>query len=251
MDWSELHMTAREAHKAQWEKLKDKPLKDKLIHILTYYWAPILGVICVISIAVSWIGNVLFQKEVLLAGYLINATANSSYSGNLTQEFMERQQIDSNEYNVRLTANAYYSNTDISQGSIQILESIVVQIAAGDLDFIVTDLETYPFLSAYYGDLREVFTEEQLKKYRSSFVYVEKEALDYLLDSKFETTVVLPTYYLDPTDLQNPIPLGIRLPESCRMTEAYTFHKGDVILGVVHSSTNIEQLIAFLDFITT
>lgn len=244
-------MTANEAHKAQWEKLKDKPLKDKLIHILTYYWAPILGVICLISIAVSWIGNAMFQKDLVLAGYIVNGTNNSSYTGNLPQEFMQHQQIDSSKYDVRLITNAYYSNTDISQGSIQILESIVVQIAAGDLDFIVTDSTTFPTLSAYYADLREVFTEEQLEKYRSRFVYVEKEELDRLLDSTFDTAVILPKYYEDATNLKDPIPLGIRLPESCRFTQAYQFNKGNVTLGIVESTSRIEQLIAFLDFITT
>ena len=83
-------MTAREAHQAQWKALQDKPLSDKLKYIVTYYWPAILGVICVIAIAVSWIGSALSQKGAFLSGYMINGTNNPSYTGNLKQEFMDR-----------------------------------------------------------------------------------------------------------------------------------------------------------------
>ncbi len=242
-------MTAREAHKEQWNKLKDKPLKDKLKYILTYYWAAILGVICVIAFAVSWISGVLLQKDAALSGYLLNGMTNSSYPGNLAQEFMEHQQIDSNVYDFKLTTDTIYSSAEFSDTSIVILESIVVQVAAGELDFVVTDLHTYPTLSAYFTDLRTILTDEQLQKYRPYFVYVEQEALTNLTSDNFETALVLPEYYLDDTDLQDPVPLGIRLPDSSHLFDAYDFLSKDVIFGITHASTNLSNTFAFLDYI--
>ena len=241
-------MTAREAHKEQWNKLKDKPLKDKLKYIFTYYWAAILGVVCVIAFAVSWISGVLSQKDAALSGYLLNGMTNSSYSIDLTQEFMELQQIDSDEYEFKLQANTSYSSTEMSDTSMAVLESIVVQIAAGELDFIITDLETYPILSAYFTDLRMVMTTEQLEKWEDNLVYVEKDALEQLTSGEMEV-VVLPEYYLSDEGLSDPDPLGIRLPDSCLLFDAYAFAPGDVIFGITHNAKNLVNTLSFLEYI--
>lgn len=241
-------MTAREAHKEQWEKLKDKPLTDKLKYIFTYYWAAILGVVCVIAFATSWISSALSQKDAALSGYLLNGMTVSSYNDDLTQEFMELQQIDSNEYDFKLHANNSYSSTEMSDTSIAVLESIVVQVAAGELDFIVTDLETYPILSAYFADLRTVMTEEQLEKWKDNLVYVEKDALERLTSGELDT-IELPQYFLSDEGLSDPVPLGIRLPDSSRLFDAYAFPQGEVIFGITHSAKNLSNTFAFLNYI--
>ncbi len=241
-------MTAREAHKEQWNKLKDKPLKDKIIYIFTYYWAAILGVVCVIAFAASWISNVLSQKDVALSGYLLNGTTRSAYSGDLAQEFMEHQQIDSDVYHFRLIANNSYSPTELSEASISVLESIMAQMAAGELDFIVTDLETYPVLSAYFTDLSTVMTAEQLENWKDNLVYVEKEALERLTSSELDT-FELPIYYLSDEGLSDAVPLGIRLPDSSRLFDAYVFPQGDVIFGITQSYKNTSNTFAFLEYI--
>lgn len=241
-------MTAREAHKQQWDKLKDKPLKDKLKYIFTYYWAAILGVVCVIAFVTSWVGSILLQKDVALSGYLLNSITDPAYSGDLTQEFLELLQLDSNEYDFKLHANTSYSSTEISDTSVAVLESIVVQVAAGELDFIVTDLETYPILSAYFTDLRTVMTAEQLEKWKDNLVYVEKDALERLTSGELDT-VELPQYFLSDEGLSDPLPLGIRLPASSCLFDAYSFPSGDVIFGITRNVQNLSNTLAFLDYI--
>ena len=241
-------MTAREAHKEQWDKLKDKPLRDKLKYIFTYYWATIFGVVCVIVFTVSWISSALSQKDAALSGYLLNGMTNSSYTGDLTQEFMEFQQIDSNEYTFKIHANTSYSSTEFSDTSVAVLESIVVQVAAGELDFIVTDLETYPILSAYFTDLRTVMTAEQLEKWKDNLVYVEKDALERLTSGELDT-VELPQYFLSNEGLSDPLPLGIRLPDSSSLFDVYSFPPGDVIFGITRNAQNLSNTFAFLNYI--
>lgn len=241
-------MTAREAHKAQWQALKDKPLKDKLKYIFTYYWAAILGVVCVIAFGASWISGILSQKDIALSGYLLNSLTDSSYAGNLPLEFMEHQQIDSDIYDFRLTTDTVYSSSEISDTSIAVLESIMVQAATGELDFIVADLETYPTLSAYFTDLGTVLTQEQLEKWGDNLVYVEKDALERLTSDNFEE-LEIPQYYLTDEGLTNPVPLGIRLPDSCRLLDAYVFPQGNVIFGIAYNAKNTENALAFLEYI--
>lgn len=238
-------MTAKEARAEQWKSLKDKPLSAKLKYIFTYYWPAILGCICVIAFAVSWISSALQQKDAALSGYLINA-ASQSYSGDLTQEFMDQQQISTEEYSFSLLSGHYYTDDDTS---FYVLESLVAQIAAQQLDFIITDLDTYPTLSAYFRDLRTVMTAEQLETYKPYFVYVEQSELDYLLESDPNAPLKLPQYYTEDTDLEDPVPIGICLPETCRLFEAYSFKDTEVVLGIIHNAVNIDNTLAFLEFI--
>lgn len=241
-------MTAREAHQAQWKALQDKPLSDKLKYIVTYYWPAILGVICVIAIAISWIGSALSQKEAFLSGYMINGTTNPSYTGNLKQEFMALQQVDTNKYDFILSTDVVYNETLSAEGAISVMESLVVQAAAGELDFIVADLDSYPVFSAYYRDLTTVLTAEQIANWQDLFVYAEKEALEFLTsDDLFEFEI--PKFYTSKEGMKEPVALGIRLPATCRLLEAYAFPAGDVIFGISYNTENIENTLAFLEYI--
>lgn len=242
-------MTTREAQKAQWDALKGKPITHKLKYIFTYYWAVILGVVFVIYFAGSWIGNALSQKEVALCGYLLNGATNQSYAGDFQQEFLEHQQIDTNQYTFKLTANTAYSSNELSDTSIAVMESIMIQVYAGELDFLVIDSATYPTFTAYITDLRTVLPQEYLDKWSDSFLYVEKEALEKFSDDSVET-VQLPEYYRSAEGLTDPIPMGIQLPTDSHLLEAYNFPKKDAVLGVAPSYSHLDNLLAFLDFIT-
>ena len=242
-------MTAREAHLEQWRALKDKPLSDKMKYIFTYYWAAILGGLFLIIFVTSWIGTALSQKDSALSGYLLNGMTNEDYAGNLSQEFIDHQQIDSDKYDFKLFADTAYSDTEFSDTNMAVMESIVVKIYAKELDFIVVDYNNFPALTAYYTDLREVLKGKDLEKWQDSFVYVEKEALKQLTDGSPDD-LQIPEYHPSSEGLVDPIPLGIRLPADCRLMKAYMFPKGDVILGIPSSCANLENLMAFLDFIT-
>ena len=241
-------MTAREAHKEQWNKLKDQPLQEKLKYIFTYYWAAILGVICVIAFAVSWINGILTRKEIVLSGFLINGVTSQSYAGDLRTEFMTQQQLDAEKYEIRIIADLSYSPDGDFQNNLSVAETIAAQATAGEFDYLVADIESYHYFSAYYADLKTVLTPAQFEKWQDRFVYVEKEALDYLTSediNEFE----FPEYYLSDEGLKEPIPLGIRLPSSSRLLDGYAFPVGEVVFGVSFNTQNIENTLAFLEYV--
>ncbi len=243
-----VNMTAREAHQAQWRALKGKPLSDKLKYIFTYYWPAILCSVCVIVLAATWIGNALSQKEAALSGFLLNSATNQSYGGNFKQEFMDHQQLDSSIYSFKLTTDVTYSSAEVSETSFAVLESIVVQVYSGGLDFIVVDSENYPLLTGYYADLRTVLNEEQQQKLKERFVYVEKAELDALSSESLEQ-VILPKYHLSTDGLQEPVPIGVRIPDTSRLFDAYHYPTKDVIFGIALGIKNVDNTLAFLEYI--
>ena len=237
-------MTAKEAHQAQWQKLKDEPLQAKLKYIFTYYWAVILGVAFAIFFVVSWLVFSLMQKEPVLAGYLLNSTTQNFYQGSIVEEFLQEQEINSDEYTFDLVSDSYYLDSET-----YVFESIVTRMGARDLDFIVTDLYTYPMFTAHLTDLETILTAEQLEKYRPYFVYVEQSALDRLAAGDVGDGIKLPEYYLESTDLKDPVAMGIRIPDSSRLLDAYSFPMENVIFGIPVSCQRLSMTLEFLDFI--
>ena len=241
-------MTAQEARREQWNKLKDKPLSDKLKYIFTYYWPGILGAAFAIIFAVSWVANILLQKEVALSGWMLNSTTNSNYAGDFAQEFMDFRRINSETHSVSLTSDIILSVSEYSDSSLAIMESITVRITTGELDFVIADFDTYPILSAYFADLNTLLTAEQQEKWKDNFVYVEKAALDKLKSDELDT-IELPKYHLSAEGLNDPIAMGIRIPSTSPLLDAYFFPKGDVIFGIAQNVQNLENTLAFLEYI--
>ncbi|MBE6940808.1 MAG: hypothetical protein E7455_00765 [Ruminococcaceae bacterium] len=237
-------MTAKEAHQAQWQKLKDEPLQAKLKYIFTYYWAAIFGIVFAIIFVVSWLVFALTQKEAVLAGYLLNSTTQSSYQGSIAEEFLQDQEIDTDKYTFDLTSDSYYLDAET-----YVLENIITRMGAQDLDFIVTDIYTYTMFTAHLADLETILTAEQLEKYRPYFVYVEQSALDELTNSDAAVGIKLPEYYLESTDLEDPVAMGIRIPDSSRLLDAYSFPMENVIFGIPVSCQRLSMTLEFLDFI--
>ena len=228
--------------------MKDKPLTHKLKYIFTYYWAAILGVICVLAFLVSWIGGAIFRKDTALSGYLLNGFTNPTYAGDFRQEFLEHLQLDSKDYECIFTSDIYYSSDEFSDTGVHVLEAITVQATTGNLDFIVTELESYNIFSAYLADMRTKLSAEQMEKWSDLFVYVETAALEELKSGEMEI-VTLPEYHLTSDGLQNPFPIGIRLPDSCRLFDAYNYGGEHIIFGFFTNGANSENAIAFLEYI--
>lgn len=240
-------MTATEARKQQWLSLKDKPLSAKLKYIFTYYWPAIVGIMCVLVFLVSWITSALSQKELILSGYVLNSVTKEN-SPSLSQEFMDLQGFDSDRQQFKLTTDLSYSVNEVGDTSITVLESIIVQIAAKQVDFLISDAESYKMFSAYHSDLRTVLTAEQLEKWDDYFIYVEYDALDKLKNDVMNK-IQLPEYFVSNEGLSDPVPVGIRLPEDCRLFDSYNMPTGDIYFSIMHNASNIPNTLAFLEFI--
>ena len=239
-------MTAAEARKKQWESLKDKPLTDKLRYIFTYYWPGIVGGLCVLIFIGSWIGNILTQKEIVLSGHIFNSLVEEDYQGDIRQDFMQQLQLDTNKQDFLVTSGTF-SISEAPHEMMATMESIVVRIAAGEIDFLVADQPAFEKFTAYHADLRTVLTEDQLAQWADYLVYVEAEALELLTGDNFDNYEI-PEYFLSAEGLKDPLPIGIRLPENCRLRQVYNFPKGEVFFGITLSAKNIQNALTFLEY---
>ena len=230
-------MTAAEARKKQWESLKDQPLRAKLKYIFTYYWAAILLGVGVIIFVATWIPG-FFQPDLALGGYMFDASVIESYGGNIPNDFLSVQQLNPKDYEFRLSL---ISSTDSDAQT-----DFAIKNGAGHADFVVAEQKTYANKAGCIQDLRQVLTPEQLEKWKSRIVYIEKNDWDAMQEG---IEKIVPELFMSTERMTNPVPFAIRLPKECKLLQAYKFPEGEILFGISQNSRNITNAVAFLEYI--
>jgi len=242
-------MTSTEAMIYQLKNLKGKPLKQKLEHIFTYFWIPIVVVLAVLGFTVSYIVHIATMKDTALSVICLNSYVERDKTDTYTQEFAEKAGIDLEEYEIQLSTDLTVSDSDMA-GSYESVQVLMAQIAAQSVDVMAADLAnlTRYFYQDTFFDLREILSPEQQAAYGEYFLYA-----DMAVARVFQESVEPITEFPDPTKpetMAEPVPVALLLPEDNAFRSlCYPYTKGDVALAVVINSPNIPNALAFVDHI--
>lgn len=242
-------MTSTEAMIYQLKNLKGKPLKQKLEHIFTYFWIPIVVVLAVLVFGISYIVHIVTMKDPALTVTCINAYSDTAKTDAYAEEFAGAAGIDLEEYEVRISGDVVISEMDLMT-SYESAQVLVAQVAAQSIDVIAGDLEalTRYLYQDFFADLTQVLTPEQQAEYGDYFLYMDLAVLKQL-----EELVDTVPEYPDPTkpeEMEQPVPVALLLPEDGTFTElCYPHRKGQAAVGIVINSSNLPNALAFVDYI--
>lgn len=247
-------MPVMDEFKEERAAVKDGTLKQKLTYFFDYYkWHVICGVIAVIFAGVL-IYQLTTQKDAAFYAMLLNGTSRSypAESGH-RDAFAEYAGIDTSEYDV-----IYDTSVQIGTGAgddYQSAQTLMIHITAADLDVMVSDLDSlrhYAYLGDF-RDLRDILTEEQLNRYEDSFYYIDMTVANAIENAKREYDYDYTPVYGDPLrpeDMQDPVPVGILLPEDCSLLEDYVFpDKAAPAVSVLINAEHTGAALQFIDFL--
>lgn len=237
-------MTAREAAREAWKNLKDRPLKEKLEHIWTYYRIPILvGAVC-IFIVCSCVFTAMAQKETALYGYCLNVSTNKEGVDAMTQAYMKYAGIDPNTSEVLLFSDFSTDNAS----SYDTMQTLTVHIAAKEVDFILSDEKTGLTMAqtGYCSDLTQMFTPEQQALLSAFYLYAERAALE--ADRYSDDTEKQPIVFAEKETLKDPVPVALRLPKAL-FDGLYTFSGESAVLVIPSNAPHVANLVSFLEFL--
>ncbi len=234
-------MTPQEAAKKHLRELKGKPLKDKIVHICTYFWVPITICAVCVAVAATMLVTAVNRKERVLMGQFVNA-APENYSTTLLEDFSAQVGITEKQ-EIALFSNL--STQALSQENT--IQSLFLQAAAGELDFIAADREACRiFLNAdLYRDLSQL-PEHFQSLLQPCFLYAEREALEQ--DMSSSTVLALPVLGAADT-MKDPVPVAILLPQGNRLSQAYRFTESEAVLLISPTAPHLDMLYAFLAYI--
>lgn len=220
-------MPVMDEFKEERAALKNGTPKQKIAYFFDYYkWYVVFGIAAVIF-AATFIYQVASRKDTAFYAMLLNA---SPYDYSAEEEnpaaFAAYTNTDTGKYNIIYDTSVQLgSDTGTDYYAAQ---QIMVHISAAEVDVMAADTDyllQYAYMRDFY-DLRDFLSAEQLDKYKDSFYYIdgtvaeEMEAARKDYDHEY-----VPVYGdpLHPEDMQNPIPVGLFLPEGCPLLQDYLF----------------------------
>lgn len=245
-------MTSSEAARKNWKALKDKPLKDKLEHIVTYYGAAIVVIGILLIVAVSYTIHVLTVKDTALNITCVTGKATQSEVDKFTEQFAQFAEIDLNEYEVNLSTKVSVAAGDQS-GAYDAAEMMLTMVAANSVDVISGDKNSMIpyFYHNIFADLTNVLTESQQALFKDSFLYMDMEHFRKLQELSADDEF---PEYPDPTKpetMKEPVPVAIILDESSAFRKlCYSYTKTPAAIGFAVNAPNMANAMKFLDYVT-
>lgn len=235
------------------EAIKTAPLKKRLSYFWDYYKWHTLFTIVVIAIICGYVHHVATAKTSILNGVLLNSFADNETAVSLREYFAAEREIDLSKYDIVLNTSFSYGDSFTYTESRQ---AIIAQTAAGMIDFFTGDTESmqdmaYSFMLA---DLRQVLTEEQQQQYEPYFIYIDQDVLDAIdaaSDNIDEPVAIEYPDWHNPNSMENPIPVLIDISRCNSLRTMYDDSITELAFGVSASATNMDQTLAFLDYLMT
>lgn len=156
--------------KEQWAKLKGAPLKDKVQYIATYYGLAIVITAALILIAVSIIKSVIYNSVPnVISGEFRTETLDNAQPDVFKEDLCKEMGLDPDEYHIDISS-ALTDMNNLEQ-VYMMSQKLLARIAAGDLDFLQGNMETFEqYISAEneddcaFEDLRKILSEETLNR---------------------------------------------------------------------------------------
>ena len=241
--------------KEDWQKVKDKPAKEKWEFFWDYYKIPAICILLAVVLMVQGIFSASNQKEVVFSGFAINCKI-SLEEEPFWEGFYERAHI-----NGETQTAACYSDVQIVSGQTQLNTNTIQRIIAGcsvqDVDFIIGDPYSFQVCSytsqQLFVDLREFLDAETLEKYADRLYYMDGAILDLLnapVGEQVEPDVLeYPKDPKDPTTMKDPIPVGIDVSDREDLQTAYYLEDTTIYVGAVRSTARPELTRQFLEYL--
>lgn len=236
------------------EAMKQKSFKEKIQYFCDYYKWHVIGAAALIAFVISMIYSVATRKEWAFYGAFINAYQTPDYNA-FCDDFAQYADIDLRKYDVMLDSNIYITDSVYDPGNVDTMERLMVYIAAGDMDVMVSGpkiINRYAYYDTFQ-DLRQILPQDLQTQLEPYYYYMDLALADEFdaLQESGETSNV-PPYPADPSSpegMENPVPVGLYVQDCPRIQDAFIFQEDEVILGVAGNVSQTDTILAFIRMI--
>ncbi|MBP3475803.1 MAG: hypothetical protein J6K48_05745 [Lachnospiraceae bacterium] len=259
-----------EIREQQKSALKEMDTRQKLSYFWDYYKIHTIVAIAVISLSALFIYQYVTNKDYGFYAAIINADITNIPEVNpWGSEFEEYAGIDTDHYQAYIDTSIALSDNDSTQYSMSSTEKLLAMLQTGIVDVIVSDTATFENYAQneYFMNLKEALPEDVYAKYEDCLYYTDMATVDTGDDDTFYTQDELTdpdTYVInhrDPSTMENPVAVGICLPEDNKLIEAgcfdylaelgttYQGYPSEAVLGIPITSTKLDTVLKFLEFL--
>lgn len=228
-------MTIKEAAKFRLQELKEKPLKEKLRHLLTYYRIPIAAVLVCLAVGGSILHSVLTDQKMALQVYCLNAV-HPEKEERTAARFLEAAGLDDGRYAASILCAGYdFSGNQVILAQMQ---SFIALLSAGEVDVVVGDAASLAHLAANDAFLwMDAIVPESCIENLVYMDYAEVAAADGDYSS-----ITLGSS----ERMQEPAAVALRIPAGSDFLKEYRFETEEVLLAIPVRTQRLDSAKLFL-----
>ena len=246
-------MPVMDEFKKEREALKNAPLKQKLSYFMDYYKWHVIASVAALVIVVSIVMEIVNQKDCVLYICLLN-TGEFNDTTEYMQSLAEYAGIDLNKESINFDTSLFIEQGQLDQNSVLSTQKFVTYLAAGELDTMITDLDSMADYAndEYFYDMREFLTPEQIENYEQYFYYVDMAVVQKKLEARSNLNQEFIPDYPDPRhpeNMEQPVPVGLYLEGENALKSLFTFRSDEVIIGVFGNTKHGENVSRLIDFL--
>lgn len=244
-------------------KTKDMNWKDRLGYFWYYYKVHTLVAILVVIFSVTLIHDITTTRDYNFYGIMLNSYQLSA--DRLEAAFSDYAGLDSENYECFLDTDSTLSMTAMSEFDLVSSQKMIALMSTHDLDSVVFDSQAFYHYSnnEMFMDLRQVFTEEELKKYEDHLYYIDYAVIRAAIEAAEEGLVTYeeapaPTpeeiaaeaeTHKHPEDMEEPIPVGVFITDSPFAKQTGAYENLTPVFGIVASTQRLDTAKEYLHFL--
>lgn len=224
-------MAVMDEFREEREAIKNAPFKGKFEYYWEYYSKTVFGILVAVACIISIIVSIVSKPEYVLNGYIMNRywlMDEESDCKSFVDEYMKYRGHDTDKYAMSVNGTLRYVVTDedeeLVESTLYTAQLVGAQCAAGEVDFMVADYVTVEEFdgAAYFKDLREIYSEDELKKYEDLLVYSVNDSA---------------------------MPIAIDVTESQKLQEIYGITHDKLVIGFFGNAEHTEEGKYFVEYI--
>ncbi len=264
--------------KKQHKKVEKMSKKGKFEYFWEYYRIPTIVAIIAVVFVVMLIHDVTSQLPYGFYATMVNSSsATENVEETIENEFADYAGIDQKSYECYIDTTTTLDLNGGSQYDMANQSKLVAVISTKDLDVMVADPSVFAQYSGNdaFTDLRTVLSDEQLEEYKDNLYYIDyavvsaeqtseeiaadeeasQEASESATDEYGETTssssIIAPSDFVkpDPSTMEDPIPVGIILTDSPKLSEMQMYLGTVPIFGIPANTTRIDTALQYLSYL--
>ena len=173
--------------KKQHKKVRKKGFKAMASYFWDYYKVPTAVIIIIALFSFYLIRDMASNLPYGFYAMMINSTMHPDGEV-IGEDFAGYAGIDTSSYNVLIDTNQTLSTSSYNTYDVSTQERIMAITAAGDLDVMIADQSVFEQYArnSYMTDLRELMSEDELKKYEGFIYYVDGAIIKAIEDGTYE-----------------------------------------------------------------
>ena len=236
--------------KSEIRKMRGMKPREALDYFWTYYKIHLMFLAIIIFFAVLILqANFGKKQELVFAAMLVDTGIPQAAADSAAAGYAEWLELDGETQHVTLDASV-----NIEGGTVAGLQKLMVSVAAGEIDALITDLDVadYELKGGALSDLQVVLPEETLAHWHDRLLYADADALAAWVEANRageaeQITLLSP----DPAGMARPVPVGVDITEECRRAFQRPAEYGQLIYTVAVTTRRQEESARFLTYLQT